>query len=181
MRYEGRLMRQFRPRNMLLGLVAAIVGLILYWTTGCASLVSYPADSGERSADVFTTPCPEIMATSLKYAYTEFGRQGPLVWNLPPDTDKLAWGKVARLLPADARVMAAGDDSALTIRKLRLDGSRASVDLVYRTDGGVWQMATVHLEGAWGHPYRASYLQRWLVPESAPTANAPAGFVAPAP
>ncbi len=173
--------RHIRPFALMGGLFAAFFGIIISLTGGCASLVSYPTDSGGRPADVFMTPCPEIMATALKYAQADLGRQGALVWNLPPDTDALVWGKVARLLPSDARVMGPGDESALTINKLRLDGGRASVDVVYRTGEGVWQLATVHLEGAWGHTYRASYLQRWVRPESAPTANAPAGFAATAP
>lgn len=150
-------------RSVAVALIAAVL-----LGGGCASSVTFPASDTAQGGDPFVTPCCEIMGSALKYAHGQLEPTAPLIWNLPAGTDRLVWEKVGRELPADARCMRGDDATCWSMKQLRLDGSRAQVDVVYRTPQGVWQMVTVHFEGAFGATYRPLYLQRWLVPVDPP-------------
>jgi hypothetical protein len=114
------------------------------------------------------------MASGLRYAQQRLAPAGEiLVFNLPPQTAQYVWDDVALKLGEGSRPMTASDTTGMTLQQLRLNGSMAEVDVIYVTTEGVWQMATVHLEGAFGVEFRPSFVQRWLIPVEKPVFNPP--------
>jgi hypothetical protein len=71
--------------------------------------------------------------------------------------------------------MAEGDKDAFTVKQVRLNGGKAEVDVVYPSPEGVYQIMTVHLEGAFGADYRPMFVQKWLIPAKAQPFNPPVG------
>ena len=140
---------------------------------GCASWSTFPPVEGRDSFSPGLAPAPDVMARSLAYAHARTGRGEPLVFNLPPDVSAGTWGTVEIKLRPEAGVpMKPGDLAVWSIQQVRLRGNVAEVDVVY-LDQGVYQLATVHLSSKPFEPFRAEYLQRWLVPVETPSANDP--------
>ena len=140
---------------------------------GCASWSTFQPVEGRDSFSPGLAPAPDVMARSLAYAHARTGRGEPLVFNLPPDVSAGTWGTVEIKLRPEAGVpMKPGDLAVWSIQQVRLRGNVAEVDVVY-LDQGVYQLATVHLSSKPFEPFRAEYLQRWLVPVETPSANDP--------
>ena len=139
----------------------------------CATMATYPPTAGSGGVTATQPPLPQIMASALRYAQQRGNPNAPLVFNLPPRTLQAAWDDVAKRLGDGARAMTEGDKEAFTVRQLRLNGGQAEVDIVYPSPEGVFQIMTVHLEGAFGVDYRPMYTQRWLIPSKAQTFNPP--------
>ena len=141
---------------------------------GCTAGATYPPTSGKTVLSPSTPPCPQLMANGLRYAQQRLAPPGEiLVFNLPPQTPFYVWDDVALKLGEGSRPMTESDKVGMTMQQLRLNGSHAEVDVIYVTSDGVWQMATVHLEGAFGAEYRPSFVQRWLIPVEKPVFNPP--------
>ena len=141
---------------------------------GCTAGATYPPTSGQTVLSPSTPPCPQLMASGLRYAQQRLAPPGEiLVFNLPPQTPFYVWDDVAIKLGEGSRPMTESDKVGMTMQQLRLNGSHAEVDVIYVTSDGVWQMATVHLEGAFGAEYRPSFVQRWLIPVEKPVFNPP--------
>ena len=141
---------------------------------GCTAGATYPPTSGKTVLSPSTPPCPQLMASGLRYAQQRLAPPGEiLVFNLPPQTPFYVWDDVALKLGEGSRPMTESDKVGMTMQQLRLNGSHAEVDVIYVTSDGVWQMATVHLEGAFGAEYRPSFVQRWLIPVEKPVFNPP--------
>ncbi len=154
-------------------LVLAASALLSLPFAGCASWSTFPPVEGRDSFAPGLAPAPDVMAKSLAYAHARTGRGEPLVFNLPPDVSAGTWGTVEiKLRPEGATPMTPGDREVWSIQQVRLRGNVAEVDIVY-LDQGVYQLATVHLSSKPFEPFRADYLQRWLVPVEAPIANDP--------
>ena len=148
------------------GLFVSLLG----YTAGA----TYPPTSGKTVLSPSTPPCPQLMASGLRYAQQRLAPPGEiLVFNLPPQTPFYVWDDVAIKLGEGSRPMTESDKVGMTMQQLRLNGSHAEVDVIYVTSDGVWQMATVHLEGAFGAEYRPSFVQRWLIPVEKPVFNPP--------
>ena len=142
--------------------------------TGCTAGATYPPTAGRTTLSPSTPPCPQLMASGLRYAQQRLAPAGEiLVFNLPPQTAQYVWDDVALKLGEGSRPMTASDTTGMTLQQLRLNGSIAEVDVIYVTTEGVWQMATVHLEGAFGVEFRPSFVQRWLIPVEKPVFNPP--------
>ena len=160
-----------RPATAILALAAS--ALLSLPIAGCASWSTFPPVEGRDTLSPGFAPAPDVMATSLAYAHARTGRGDPLVFNLPPDVSAGTWGTVEiKLRPEGATPMTPGDREVWSIQQVRLRGNVAEVDIVY-LDQGVYQLATVHLSSKPFEPFRADYLQRWLVPVEAPIANDP--------
>ena len=145
---------------------------------GCTAGATYPPTSGKTVLSPSTPPCPQLMASGLRYAQQRLAPPGEiLVFNLPPQTPFYVWDDVAMKLGEGSRPMTESDKVGMTMQQLRLNGSHAEVDVIYVTSDGVWQMATVHLEGAFGAEYRPSFVQRWLIPVEKPVFNPPVAGV----
>ncbi len=141
---------------------------------GCTAGATYPPTSGKTVLSPSTPPCPQLMASGLRYAQQRLAPPGEiLVFNLPPQTPFYVWDDVAMKLGEGSRPMTESDKVGMTMQQLRLNGSHAEVDVIYVTSDGVWQMATVHLDGAFGAEYRPSFVQRWLIPVEKPVFNPP--------
>ena len=154
-------------------LALAAFALLSLPFAGCASWSTFPPVEGRDSFAPGLAPAPDVMAKSLAYAHARTGRGEPLVFNLPPDVSAGTWGTVEiKLRPEGATPMKPGDREVWSIQQVRLRGNVAEVDIVY-LDQGVYQLATVHLSSKPFEPFRADYLQRWLVPVEAPVANDP--------
>lgn len=142
--------------------------------TGCTAGATYPPTAGRTTLSPSTPPCPQLMVSGLRYAQQRLAPAGEiLVFNLPPQTPIYVWDDVAGKLGEGSRRMTETDKVGMTLQQLRLNGSHAEVDVIYVTTEGVWQMATVHLEGAFGAEYRPSFVQRWLIPVDRPVFNPP--------
>ncbi len=142
--------------------------------TGCTAGATYPPTAGRTTLSPSTPPCPQLMVSGLRYAQQRLAPAGEiLVFNLPPQTAQYVWDDVALKLGEGSRPMTVSDTTGMTLQQLRLNGSTAEVDVIYVTTEGVWQMATVHLEGAFGVEFRPSYVQRWLIPVEKPAFNPP--------
>lgn len=160
-----------RPATAILALAAS--ALLSLPIAGCASWSTFPPVEGRDTLSPGFAPAPDVMATSLAYAHARTGRGDPLVFNLPPDVSAGTWGTVEIKLRPEAGVpMMPGDIAVWSIQQVRLRGNVAEVDVVY-LDQGVYQLATVHLSSKPFEPFRAEYLQRWLVPVETPSANDP--------
>jgi hypothetical protein len=157
---------------MLRNLSVLLASLVL---SACATMATYPPTAGSGGVTATQPPLPQIMASALRYAQQRGNPNAPLVFNLPPRTLQAAWDDVAKRLGDGARPMTEGDREAFTVRQLRLNGSQAEVDVVYPSPEGVYQVMTVHLEGAFGVDYRPMYTQRWLIPSKAQPFNPPIG------
>jgi hypothetical protein len=135
---------------------------------GCASTATYPPTAGRAAMTGNTPPLPQVMASSLRYAQQRGNPNASLVFNLPPETLETAWVDVGKRLGDGARAMTPEDKDAFT-------GRQAEVDIVYPSPEGVYQILTVHLEGAFGADYRPMFVQRWLIPAKAQAFNPPVG------
>lgn len=160
-----------RTASPILALAAFALASLPF--AGCASWSTFPPVEGRDSFAPGLAPAPDVMAKSLAYAHARTGRGEPLVFNLPPDVSAGTWGTVEiKLRPEAATPMKPGDREVWSIQQVRLRGNVAEVDIVY-LDQGVYQLATVHLSSKPFEPFRADYLQRWLVPVETPVANDP--------
>jgi len=157
---------------MLRNLLCATVLLAL---SACASTATYPPTAGRATVTGNTPPLPQVMASALRYAQQRGNPNMPLVFNLPPETLQTAWDDVGRRLGDGATPMKEGDKEAFTVRQVRLNGGKAEVDVVYPSPEGVYQIMTVHLEGAFGADYRPMFVQKWLIPSKAQAFNPPVG------
>ncbi|MSR33900.1 MAG: hypothetical protein EXS12_03745 [Phycisphaerales bacterium] len=155
-------------------LAAVLASSFMMALAGCTAGATYPPTSGKTILSPSTPPCPQVMANGLRYAQLRLATPGEiLVFNLPPQTPQFVWDDVATKLGDGSRAMTESDKVGTTLQQLRLNGSHAEVDVIYVTSDGVWQMATVHLEGAFGAEYRPSFVQRWLIPVEKPVFNPP--------
>ena len=164
-------------------LAAVLTSGLFVSLLGCTAGATYPPTSGQTVLSPSTPPCPQLMASGLRYAQQRLAPPGEiLVFNLPPQTPFYVWDDVAIKLGEGSRPMTESDKVGMTMQQLRLNGSNAEVDVIYVTSDGVWQMATGHLEGAFGAEYRPSFVQRWLIPVEKPVFNPPlVGSIANAP
>lgn len=152
--------------------VLALVALVAC-VSGCTPLATWPPTEGRPPLVPEAPPCAQLMATSVSFTRSNTNASAPLVFNLPPKTSWKVWAEVQRQLGSDARMMDASDPWAFTVQQVRLDGGQAEVDVAYRTNEGIWQMATVKFTGAFGGHYRPTYFQKWMIPVEAPTCNTP--------
>jgi hypothetical protein len=142
---------------------------------GCNMKAAYPQQDGWQQLDPFLDPVPQVMARALDASHAATDPSVPLVWNLPPGMQKTVWNKVTSLLGPGAVAMTKDGERVWSIERVRVNGSFAEVDVLWRNADGLWQLMTVHLEGAAMAPYRVTYLQRWRLPESrVPSCNNPA-------
>ena len=155
---------------MLRNILCAALTVVL---AGCAASATYPPTAGKAVLPANTPPLPQVMASALRYAQQRGNPNAALVFNLPPNTLQAAWDDVARRLGDGTRPMTVDDKEAFTVRQVRLDGGKAEVDVVYPTPEGVYQIMTVHLEGAFGVDFRPMFVQRWLIPAKAQAFNPP--------
>lgn len=141
---------------------------------GCNMKAAYPQQDGWQQLDPFLDPVPQVMARALDASHAATDPSVPLVWNLPPGMQKTVWNKVATLLGSGAAAMTKDGERVWSVERVRVNGSFAEVDVLWRNADGLWQLMTVHLEGAALAPYRVTYLQRWRLPESrVPSCNNP--------
>jgi len=157
---------------MLRTLLRISIALVL---AGCASTATYPPTTGRAAMTGNTPPLPQVMSSALRYAQQRGNPNATLVFNLPPETLETAWVDVGKRLGDGARAMTAADKDAFTVRQVRINGGQAEVDIVYPSPEGVYQILTVHLEGAFGADYRPMFVQRWLIPAKAQAFNPPVG------
>ena len=157
---------------MLRNLLCATVVLAL---SACASTATYPPTAGRATVTGNTPPLPQVMASALRYAQQRGNPNMAMVFNLPPETLQSAWNDVGNRLGDGARAMKEGDKEAFTVKQVRLNGGKAEVDVVYPSPEGVYQIMTVHLEGAFGADYRPMFVQKWLIPAKAQAFNPPVG------
>ncbi len=150
--------------------------MLLLWTSiclwSCAPAATYPPTEGTVSMGPSSPPIPELMAESVRFTNAREGRGEPVVINLPPNTPPNVWEEVLRRLP-DARPMLDAGELAYHVQQVRLDGSNAEVDLIYRREN-FNQLTTVVFEGAPFRPWRALYLKNWRVITESPGPNYPA-------
>jgi len=148
---------------------------------GCNMKAAYPQQDGWQQLDPFLDPVPQVMARALDASHAATDPSVPLVWNLPPGMQKTVWNKVSSLLGQGAVAMTKDGERVWSIERVRVNGSFAEVDVLWRNADGLWQLMTVHLEGAALAPYRVTYLQRWRLPEGrVPTCNNPSAAGEPA-
>lgn len=147
--------------------------LVVALLAACTPLATWPPTEGRQPLVPWAEPCPQLMASAVAYTRTHAMPSAPMVFNLPPKTERKVWDQVLKELGADARMMEPSDAWAFTVLQVRLDGGEAEVDVAYRTNEGIWQMATVHFSGAFGGHYRPTYFQRWVIPVETPTCNTP--------
>lgn len=141
---------------------------------GCNMKAAYPQQDGWQQLDPFLDPVPQVMARALDASHAATDPSVPLVWNLPAGMQKTVWNKVSTLLGPGAVAMTKDGERVWSIERVRVNGSFAEVDVLWRNADGLWQLMTVHLEGAALAPYRVTYLQRWRLPESrVPSCNNP--------
>jgi hypothetical protein len=152
-----------------------LCGTILFALSACAATATYPPTAGRATVTGNTPPLPQIMASALRYAQQRGNPNAAMVFNLPPDTLWTAWEDVNKRLGDGARPMNEGDKEAFSVRQVRLNGGKAEVDVVYPSPEGVYQIMTVHLEGAFGADYRPMFVQKWLIPSKAQAYNPPVG------
>lgn len=143
---------------------------------GCNMKAAYPQQDGWQQLDPFLDPVPQVMARALDASHAATDPSVPLVWNLPAGMQKTVWNKVSTLLGPGAVAMTKDGERVWSVERVRVNGSFAEVDVLWRNADGLWQLMTVHLEGAALAPYRVTYLQRWRLPESrVPSCNNPGG------
>ena len=148
---------------------------------GCNMKAAYPQQDGWQQLDPFLDPVPQVMARALDASHAATDPSVPLVWNLPPGMQKTVWNKVTSLLGTGAVAMTKDGERVWSIERVRVNGSFAEVDVLWRNADGLWQLMTVHLEGAAMAPYRVTYLQRWRLPEArVPGCNNPKAIGEPA-
>jgi hypothetical protein len=178
-----------RTASIVISLVLLALPAML---VGCNMKAAYPQQDGWQQLDPFLDPMPQVMARALDASHAATDPSVPLVWNLPAGMQQTVWNKVSSLLGAGATAMTKGGERVWSVERVRVNGSFAEVDVLWRNVDGLWQIMTVHLEGAAMAPYRVTYLQRWRLPEgrvpacnnpdatSEPTASAATGTTAPA-
>jgi hypothetical protein len=156
-------------RLVLRSLLLVVLGSMF----SCAPAATYPPTEGTTSLGPKSPPVPELMAESVRYAHSRLGRTDAVVINLPPDTPPEVWEEVLRRLPT-AAPMRSTEELAYHIKQVRLDGSKAEVDLIYRREN-FNQLMTVVFEGAPFRPWRALHHTNWRVPVESPGPTFPEG------
>jgi hypothetical protein len=74
--------------------------------------------------------------------------------------------------------MCPGDTAVWTVRQVRIDGSKAQVEIEYPSRDGFYQTVTVHMSGATGgFGYKPNFLQYWKVPVKDPLCQQPLNVV----
>ena len=143
----------------------------------CSAPRTWPSDGEPSAISVDTPPLPQVVVSALNYAHTEIAPNSPLVFNLPTEMNVAAFPTFERGL-APGKPMCPGDTHVWTVRKVRIDGSKAQVDIEYPSRDGFYQSVTVHLNGATGGiDYRPAYLQYWKVPVKDPVCQQPVEVV----
>ena len=156
---------------------AVAAGSLALAAAGCSAPRTWPSDGDPSSISVDTPPLPQVVIASLNYAHTEIAPNTPLVYNLPQEMNIAAWGTFERGL-APGKPMCPGDTHVWTVRKVRIDGSKAQVDIEFPSRDGFYQSVTVHLNGATGgFDYKPAYLQYWKVPVKDPVCQQPVEVV----
>ena len=144
---------------------------------GCSAPRTWPSVSGDQGISADAPPLPQVVVTALKHAHQEVAPGSALIYNLPEEINVAAFATYEREL-APGKPMCPGDTSVWTVRRARIDGSRAQVELEYPARDGIYQTLTVHLQGASaGFGYRADYLQYWKVPVRDPMCQTPVPVV----
>ncbi len=154
-------------------LVTLVLAALLPVVGGCNMKAAYPQQDGWTQLDPFLDPVPQVMARSLDHAHANTDPSAPLIWNLPSGMQPTVWSKMATLLGSGASAMTSDSQRVWSVERVRVNGSLAEVDVVWRTTDGIWQLLTVHLEGAAMAPYRVTFLQRWRLPVTAPECHNP--------
>jgi hypothetical protein len=150
--------------------------LLIVVPAACTAVSTYPPTSGSAISKPNVSPGPEVMAKAIKEAHRITGLSGPVVFNLPAGLEQSTWSRVQTLIGENAtpmpRDIAAGDEQVFSVQQLRLSGGVADVDVVY-PERGVYQLMTVKLKGGPMLSWRVESAYRWVIPATAPIANAP--------
>lgn len=168
-------------RMIARGLVPIALASVIVGALGalgaCTPLATWPPTEGTQALVPWAEPTPQLMGTAVTYTKLNIEpnapANSPIVFNLPEGTEWKVWELVQKEIGADAKKMDPGESPVYDVHQVRLDGGKAEVDIVYRTNEGVWQMATVHFTGAFGGHYRPIYFQRWVIPVDAPVCHNP--------
>jgi hypothetical protein len=158
-------------------LAAALLCTAGLAVTGCSAPRTWPSVSGSPDISVDTPPLPDVVVSALNYAHDEIAKGKPMIYNLPTEMNVAAWNTFERRL-APAKPMCPGDTAVWTVRQVRIDGSKAQVDIEYPSRDGFYQTVTVHMSGATGgFGYKPSFLQYWKVPVKDPVCQQPLSVV----
>jgi hypothetical protein len=152
---------------------ALAAGAALAALAGCSAPRTWPSVGARPGFSADTPPMPQVVVDSLKYAHAQIAKDSPLVYNLPEEMNPPAFAAFERGL-APGKPMCPGDTNVWTVRKVRIDGSNAQVDIEYPSRDGFYQTVTVHMRGASaGIDYKPAYLQYWKVPVKEPHCQQP--------
>ena len=151
-------------------LLAAITFLGL---PGCVPYATYPPDGHGPNIYPWIAPCPEVMATSLRYAHERVAPDTPFIYNLPKGASRKAWRDVQSRLGPRARRMIPGDTVVWDLERFGIRNTKAFADILYWNNGRSI-LLTVSLERDNIMPFTLSHIQRfYLDAKSMPVDNYP--------
>ena len=156
------------PLATLLMAAVSFLGL-----QGCVPYATYPPDGYGPNIYPWMPPCPEVMATSLRFAHERVAPDVPFIYNLPKGASRTAWKDVQSRLGPRARRMIEGDTVVWDIERFGIRNTKAFADILYWNDGQSI-LLTVSLERDNIMPFRLSHIQRfYLKAKSMPVDNYP--------
>ena len=156
------------PLATLLLAAISFIGL-----QGCVPYATYPPDGYGPNIYPWMPPCPEVMATSLRFAHERVAPDVPFIYNLPEGASRTAWKDVQSRLGPRARRMIEGDTVVWDLERFGIRNTKAFADILYWNDGQSI-LLTVSLERDNIMPFRLSHIQRfYLKAKSMPVDNYP--------
>jgi len=143
---------------------------LAFVSASCSNIATYPPVESEfflSSPNSANEPVPTIVAEVISYAHDHYGGMDIVVFNLPEGVNQKTFAIVSEKLDG-AIPLSSKDVLAYHILELRVRGFTADADILFPSDAGEYEMATVHLESTLFAPWGVVRDRVWLVPVREP-------------
>ena len=180
-----------RITRRLVGLVA--VSVTSLGGIACTPYATFPSDGGSVVLTPGVYPVPQLMGKGLSETYARTvgdlalvggvdadaeATPPPLIYALPSGVNKRDWRQVGILTEVEsAREVTVADIEAglpvWEIKQVRVRSNRAEVDVVYPSNGDLYQLATLVYLSEPFRAYQFDVFQRWLIPADRPRCESP--------
>ncbi len=136
---------------------------------GCTPWATYPPVEGSVDlSDPDLSPIPELMADAIRYTHTRDGREGEIVFNLPPGTPRSVYQAVIKRL-GDGRAMTDPAEVAYHVTEIRVRTLESEVDVIHtRPDDGTPEQMTISFRQNLLTGFRVERVRAWRYPVDVP-------------
>ncbi len=146
-----------------------LLGWSVLVTAGCTPWATYPPVEGSVDlSDPDLSPIPELMADAIRYTHTRDGREGEIVFNLPPGTPRSVYQAVIKRL-GEGRAMTDPAEVAYHVTEIRVRTLESEVDVIHaRPDDGTPEQMTIAFRQNLLTGFRVERVRAWRYPVDVP-------------